>query len=250
MGAGLPVKNIPVKEMREAGVKAVPIVSSARAAKLIFSMWKRIYKDVPDAVVVEGPKAGGHLGIPLEELDDPVYSLEKVVPEVVQEVKSFETEFSKAIPCHRSRRHLYGRGYLQHYETRCLRGYRWEPGSSQPMSVMLNCRSRKALVACREEDIGIIKSPVGLPGRAIMNGLSPFDDGEEAHLFLSLAVSCRMPGGRVQLLYLHGTEPGTARTSEKRICLCRFQCSPGEEYRFGSTPDGRTQARILHRLLC
>ena len=45
MGAGLPIKNIPVYKMRAAGVKAVPIISSARAAEMIFKMWKKIYND-------------------------------------------------------------------------------------------------------------------------------------------------------------------------------------------------------------
>jgi nitronate monooxygenase len=62
MGAGLPIKDLPVEKMRENGVKAVPIVSSVRATELIFKMWKKIYNDVPDAVVFEGPLAGGHIG--------------------------------------------------------------------------------------------------------------------------------------------------------------------------------------------
>ncbi len=98
MGAGLPVKNIPVAQMREAGIKAVPIVSSSRAAELIFKMWKRIYKDVPDAVVVEGPEAGGHLGFSEAELTDPAYSLETVVPQVVETLKPYSEEFARHIP--------------------------------------------------------------------------------------------------------------------------------------------------------
>jgi len=168
MGAGLPVKNIPVKKMREAGVKAVPIVSSARAAKLIFSMWKRIYKDVPDAVVVEGPKAGGHLGIPLEELDDPIYSLERVVPEVVQEVKPFETEFSKSIPVIAAGGIFTGEDI---YKIMKLGASGVQMGTRFIATDECDAELpfKEALVACSEGDIGIIKSPVGLPGRAIMN---------------------------------------------------------------------------------
>ncbi len=168
MGAGLPVKNMPVKEMREAGVKAVPIVSSSRAAKLIFSMWKRMYHDVPDAVIVEGPKAGGHLGVPVEELDDPAYSIETVVPEVVAEVKGFEEEFSKAIPVIAAGGIFTGEDI---YRIMKLGASGVQMGTR--FAATEECDADKgfkeALVACREEDIGIIKSPVGLPGRAIIN---------------------------------------------------------------------------------
>ncbi|MBN2860171.1 MAG: nitronate monooxygenase [Sphaerochaetaceae bacterium] len=168
MGAGLPIKNMPVKQMREAGVKAVPIVSSSRAAKLIFSMWKRMYKDVPDAVVVEGPKAGGHLGIPLDELDEPAHALERVVPEVVQEVKAFETEFSKSIPVIAAGGIFTGEDI---YRIMKLGASGVQMGTRFIATDECDAELpfKEALVACREEDIGIIKSPVGLPGRAIMN---------------------------------------------------------------------------------
>ncbi len=168
MGAGLPVKQIPVKEMREAGVLAVPIVSSARAAKLIFSMWKRIYKDVPDAVVVEGPKAGGHLGVPLDELDDPIHALENVIPEVVDEVKAFEEEFSKSIPVIAAGGIFTGEDIYRIMKLGAS-GVQMGTRFAATEECDADLGFKEALVACRDEDIGIIKSPVGLPGRAIVN---------------------------------------------------------------------------------
>ncbi len=168
MGAGLPVKNMPVKAMRAAGVQAVPIVSSRRAAKLIFSMWKRIYQDVPDAVVVEGPKAGGHLGVPLEELNNPDYSLEQVIPEVVAEVSPYETEFSKPIPVIAAGGIFTGEdiyNIMKLGASGVQMGTRFAATEECDADVAF----KKALVDCRGEDIGIIKSPVGLPGRAIVN---------------------------------------------------------------------------------
>lgn len=168
MGAGLPVKNMPVKAMREAGVKAVPIVSSNRAAKLIFSMWKRIYNDVPDGVVVEGPKAGGHLGVPLEELDDPIYSLEKVIPEVVKEIKSFETEFSKPIPVIAAGGIFTGKDIYKIMKLGAS-GVQMGTRFAATDECDADIAFKEAFVACKDDDIGIIKSPVGLPGRAIVN---------------------------------------------------------------------------------
>ncbi len=168
LGAGLPVKNIPVKQMRAAGVQAVPIVSSRRAAKLIFSMWERIYHDVPDAVIVEGPKAGGHLGIPEEQLDDEAFALETVIPQVAEEVRRYESSFSKSIPVIAAGGIFTGKDI---YDIMKLGASGVQMGTRFAATVECDAdiRFKQALVACRKEDIGIIKSPVGLPGRAIVN---------------------------------------------------------------------------------
>ncbi|MBK5099845.1 MAG: nitronate monooxygenase, partial [Desulfobacteraceae bacterium] len=98
LGAGLPIKGIPVEKLRSAGVKVVPIVSSARAAGLIFRSWLKRYDDIPDGVVVEGPKAGGHLGFKEDQIDDPGYALECILPDVVAEIKTYEDKFRRTIP--------------------------------------------------------------------------------------------------------------------------------------------------------
>ena len=98
LGAGLPIKDIPVEDLRAAGVKVIPIVSSARATGLIFRSWSMKYKDIPDAVVVEGPKAGGHLGFKADQIDDPDFALERILPDVVAEIKTFEGEYHRTIP--------------------------------------------------------------------------------------------------------------------------------------------------------
>src|SRR3989304_5171306 len=74
LGAGLPLKVPeiwPPDEWKKVTTKIVPIVSSARAAKIIFQSWQKNYNHVPDAVVVEGPLAGGHLGFKKEQINDP-----------------------------------------------------------------------------------------------------------------------------------------------------------------------------------
>ncbi len=84
--------------MRENGVAAVPIVSSVRAVELIFKMWGKLYKDIPDGVVFEGPKAGGHLGFSEDQLDDKKYQLETIVPEIVEAIKPFSSKYEREIP--------------------------------------------------------------------------------------------------------------------------------------------------------
>lgn len=78
--------------------KLVPIVSSGRAAKIICRKWSTAYNRLPDAVVVEGPLAGGHLGFRIDELDLPKNQLETLVPEVVEALRPFEESCDRRIP--------------------------------------------------------------------------------------------------------------------------------------------------------
>src|SRR3989339_51477 len=96
-GAGLPM-NLP--EFLEGGAKTklVPIVSSGRAAKILAKRWIDKYNYVPDGFVVEGPMAGGHVGFKLENIDDPEYTLEKLVVEVLKVAKETEKATGKKIP--------------------------------------------------------------------------------------------------------------------------------------------------------
>ncbi|MDD4756962.1 MAG: nitronate monooxygenase [Prolixibacteraceae bacterium] len=96
-GAGLPL-DLPSFLKNDSITKLVPIVSSARAARLICEKWKTNYDYLPDAVVVEGPKAGGHLGFKEDQIGDNNYTLEKLVPQIVNELKPFEEKFNKPIP--------------------------------------------------------------------------------------------------------------------------------------------------------
>ena len=92
-GAGLPLEmpkhllQACEEKKEEFKTKLVPIVSSARAATLIARKWLSRFDYLPDAFVVEGPKAGGHLGFKREEIDDPNFALEVLVPQVVEAAK-------------------------------------------------------------------------------------------------------------------------------------------------------------------
>ena len=168
MGAGLPIKNIPVQRMVEAGVKAVPIVSSSRAVEMIFKMWKKIYNTIPDAVVFEGPLAGGHLGFTEEQIDDPDFQLENIVPQIVEVIKPFEKEFGRKIPV------IAGGGIFtgEDIQKALARGAAAVQLGSRFIATDecdADISFKQSYVDCRKEDIGLIKSPVGMPGRAIRN---------------------------------------------------------------------------------
>jgi nitronate monooxygenase len=166
LGAGLPIKGIPVRAIRQSGIQVVPIVSSARAAKLIFRSWEKAYQDVPDGVVVEGPRAGGHLGFKPEQIDDPDFALERLVPEVVEALREFETRWNRALPVIAAGGIFTGEDiarFLKLGASGVQMGTRFVATDECDADI----RFKKAYIACKEEDILIIRSPVGLPGRAI-----------------------------------------------------------------------------------
>lgn len=178
LGAGLPLRGIPVQELKEAGVKVVPIVSSARATALIFRYWQKNYDTVPDAVIVEGPKAGGHLGFKEEQIDDPGYALENIVPGVIGEIEAYEKQFGKSIPVLPAGGIYTGEDIYKYFEMGAG-GVQMATRFVATDECDADIKFKETYVNCKEEDIMIIKSPVGMPGRAIRNSfLKKLDSGE------------------------------------------------------------------------
>ena len=96
-GAGLPI-DLP-KYVEGTKTKIAPIVSSLKSLNVICRMWERKYKKAPDLVVIEGPKAGGHLGFSREELDTFTdESYDGVIRSIIEKVKEYGEKFSKKIP--------------------------------------------------------------------------------------------------------------------------------------------------------
>ena len=166
LGAGLPLKGIPVEDLRSAGVKVVPIVSSGKAARLIFSFWVKRYGDIPDAVVVEGPKAGGHLGFKEDQIDDPDFALEHILPDVVAVVKGYEDKFHRTIPVIAAGGVFTGTDIYNFFKLGAS-GVQMGTRFVATHECDADIRFKESYVSCREDDIEIIKSPVGMPGRAI-----------------------------------------------------------------------------------
>jgi nitronate monooxygenase len=178
LGAGLPLKGIPIHELKEARVKVIPIVSSARAARLIFKYWQKNYATIPDAVVVEGPKAGGHLGFKNTEINDPKYALDNILPEVVAEVEAFEKQFNKTIPTIAAGGIFDGDDIYKFFKLGAS-GVQMATRFVATHECDADKKFKEAYIGCKKEDIVIIKSPVGLPGRAIQNSfLKEVDSGE------------------------------------------------------------------------
>ncbi len=167
-GAGLPL-GIPYEKMRKSKTKFGVIVSSARATTLIFRYWDRHYKDIPDIVVVEGPKAGGHLGFKLEQINDPNFALERITPPVIEAVKPFERKYSKDVPVVAAGGIYTGEDIYYFMNEIGVNGIQMATRFVATHECDADIKFKEAYIKAREEDVVIIKSPVGMPGRAIRN---------------------------------------------------------------------------------
>lgn len=166
-GAGLPL-DLPKFLTKSSITKLVPIVSSAKAAKVICMKWQKNFNYLPDAFVVEGPKAGGHLGFKHEQLEDEKFSLENLVPEVVAEVEKFETLYSKEIPVIAAGGLYTGEdvyNIMQKGAKGAQLGSRFVTTEECDASELF----KEEYIKAEKDDVTIIKSPVGMPGRAIKN---------------------------------------------------------------------------------
>ena len=152
----------------KAAIKVVPIVSSARATRLIFQYWGRNYNHVPDAVVVEGPLAGGHLGFKREQINNPDYALEKILPEVISVLKPYEESFNKSIPVIAAGG-VYTGADIYKFIQSGAQGVQMATRFVATHECDASTAFKEAYVKCKKEDLTIIDSPVGLPGRAIKN---------------------------------------------------------------------------------
>ncbi len=166
-GAGLPL-DLPSFLQKGSTTKLVPIVSSSRAAMIICDKWITNYQYVPDAIVLEGPLAGGHLGYKVDQIEDKRYSLEELLPELLESLKAIEKKTGRKIPV------IAGGGLYTDLDVKRILdlgasaaqlGTRFVTTTECDASL----KFKQSYLNAIESDIQIIKSPVGLPGRAIFS---------------------------------------------------------------------------------
>lgn len=166
-GGGLPL-DLPQLLNGNMKTKLVPIVSSGRAARILCKRWSERHNRLPDAIVVEGPKAGGHLGFKPDELDSPDNLLENLIPQVIAEVKPFADERGVKVPIIAAGGIYTGADiskFLRLGASGVQMGTRFVTTDECDAAIEF----KQAYLEASEEDIIVIKSPVGMPGRAIRN---------------------------------------------------------------------------------
>ncbi len=166
-GAGLPL-DLPSFLKSDSTTKLVPIVSSARAAKLICEKWKQNYNYLPDAIVLEGPKAGGHLGYKSNQIEAEEFSLETLLPQVVSEVATFEQLYDTKIPVIAAGG-IYTNEDIERIIALGASGVQLGSRFVTTYECDASQDFKQIYLDAKESDIEIIQSPVGMPGRAIKN---------------------------------------------------------------------------------
>ena len=166
-GAGLPL-TLP-ELVKGSSSKIVPIVSSGKAANLITKSWERKYDYLPDAVIVEGPLAGGHLGFKEGELREKTYMpLEEIVKDVLKALKPFEEKHNRQIPVIAAGG-IYTGADIAKFLKLGAAGVQMGTRFVATHECDAHENFKKAYIDSIAEKIGIIKSPLGMPGRAIRN---------------------------------------------------------------------------------
>ena len=165
-GAGLPMK-LPEYTKDFPDVALVPIVSSVKAADLVVRKWGKLYDRLPDAIVVETPLyAGGHLGATrMEHVNDEAFSLDAVVPELV---KYLEETVRADIPVIAAGG-IWDRGDMLRAFSLGARGVQMGTRFACTEECDADPRYKQAYMEATEDDVLVIMSPVGIPGRALRN---------------------------------------------------------------------------------
>jgi len=193
-GAGLPVDLPAYAEGSDTAI--APIVSTEKSASVILKYWDKKYKKIPDLLIVEGPKAGGHLGFTKEQLE--FFTENKYKEEIgaiLRLVKTYEEKYGEKIP-------VILAGGIDSSE-KAEEAFSIGADGIQVATRFVTTKEcdaaseyKEAYVKAKKEDICIVKSPVGMPGRAIHNA------------------------------FLEKVERG-----EKKLCKCHkclHRCNPGE----------------------
>lgn len=165
-GAGLPI-TLP-ELVKGYPTKIAPIVSSVRAASVILKMWDRKYQTTADFIVIEGPRAGGHLGFTkeqLEHMDEMDYDSE--IKSIIEYKKEFEQKYQRDIPVIVAGG-IFDREDIKHALSLGADGVQIATRFVVTKECDASEEYKQAYLNAKKEDIKIVISPVGMPGRAVM----------------------------------------------------------------------------------
>lgn len=183
-GAGLPLRLPEYAE--NSSVKLIPIVSSVRVARIIIDSWKKKYDRVPDALIVEGPLAGGHLGFSLDDIMTKQENvLEGIIIDVLSVVREYEKKWDVIIPVIAAGG-IFDGSDISRFLNLGVQGVQMGTRFVATHECNVPYGFKQKYINAKDEDIVLIKSPVGLPGRAVR---SRFTDSLMQHTLKKIA--CR-----------------------------------------------------------
>lgn len=187
-GAGLPM-DLP-KIVGAARTKLAPIVSSVKSVQVIMRYWWKKYNRLPDLVVIEGPLAGGHLGFHKEQLDD-IEGLhyDEEVRAIIEKVNETAAEHEVNIPVVMAGG-VYTRDDMDHYLEMGASGVQMATRFVTTYECDADPAYKQSYIDAKKEDIVIVQSPVGMPGRAILNSfMKRAKEGQIPHGKCHLCIS-------------------------------------------------------------
>lgn len=161
-GAGLPMTLPEVS----GEAKIAPIVSSKKSLSVIAKYWNKKYNRKPDLVVIEGPLAGGHLGFHLEEIEEYTVSMTKDYDEEVRQIIALADEMEVPVAVAGG---IYERTDMEHYLEMGAKAVQIATRFVTTKECDASEAYKQAYINAKKEDIVLVKSPVGMPGRAIHN---------------------------------------------------------------------------------
>ena len=166
-GAGLPTM---LPELVDGySIQIAPIVSTRKSAQVILKYWDKKYQRCPDLLVIEGPKAGGHLGFKKDELsvfDEEAYDRE--VKNILSVVNEYEAKYQKKISVVLAGG-IESSNEVKHAFDLGVDGVQVASRFVTTEECDASPKYKEAYLNAKKEDIIIVKSPVGMPGRAIKN---------------------------------------------------------------------------------
>lgn len=166
-GAGLPTE-LP-RLTQGSRTKIAPIVSTEKSAKVILKYWDRKYRQTADLVVIEGPEAGGHLGFDREVLERYAsMDYREEIRRILEVVRGYEEKYGKMIPV-AAAGGIYDREDVKRVIAAGVDGVQVASRFVTTEECDADDRYKEAYLRATKEDIVLVKSPVGMPGRAIMN---------------------------------------------------------------------------------
>lgn len=166
-GAGLPI-GLPGM-VKGSKTKISPIVSSEKSASVILKMWERKHKTTPDLLVIEGPLAGGHLGFSKEQLNDIEHlNYDEEIKRIIKLVKEYEVKSGRKIPVVVAGG-ISDKDEIKRYMDLGVAGVQIASRFVATQECDASEEYKQAYINAKKEDIIIVQSPVGMPGRAIYN---------------------------------------------------------------------------------
>lgn len=187
-GAGLPVTLPGLLEGTD--TKFAPIVSSEKALKILFKMWDKKYNKTADFVVIEGPKAGGHLGFSPEQINEDTngtLNYDAEIKKIIESVRQQEEKYNENIPVIVAGG-IFDASDAAHASSLGADGVQVASRFVATKECDADIRYKEAYVNAKEENIRIIKSPVGMPGRALQNTF--LKEAEEGNCKVERCLGC------------------------------------------------------------